>query len=108
MQETPPNELSSPQPQQQGAAAPSTSAAAAAAEGIELKPASANVLLGQQHLESRGKFVAAHPVARPVPANYNQQSYHHQPGSAGGSAVRRTVSPLGQQQVAVADEPAAG
>jgi hypothetical protein len=32
--------------------------------GIELKPASSNMLLGQTHLEGRGKFVAAHPVRR--------------------------------------------
>lgn len=74
----------------QEAPAPGSSSAAAAeqpaaagrlaAEGIELKPAGANVLLGQAHLEGRGKFLPAHPV-------------------------RRGASPLQQQQhVAVADE----
>lgn len=53
-------------------------AAAAAEGGIELKPASANVLLGQAHLEGRGKFMPAHPVP------------HHSPGAA----VRRVASPL--------------
>jgi hypothetical protein len=47
------------------------------AAGIELKPAQANVLLGQQHLEQRGKFPAAHP----------------------GSAARRAASPQSQQHL---------
>ena len=52
------------------------------AAGIELKPAMTNVLLGQQHLEQRGKFPAAHPVA-----------LHP------GSAVRRAASPQSQQHL---------
>ena len=64
----------SPQQQQQQPAAGTA--------GIELKPSGANLLLGQQHLEARGKFVAAHPVG----------------------PARRGASPLQQQQpVAVAD-----
>ncbi len=64
--------------------AAASSAAAAAAEGIELKPASANVLLGQAHLEGRGKFLPAHPVP------------HHSPGAAmrrGPSPLQRAASP---------------
>ena len=72
------------------AEAPAATADRAAAEGIELKPAGANVLLGQAHLEGRGKFLPAHPVP------------HHSPGGA----VRRGASPLQQpqQHVAVADD----
>lgn len=85
------------QAQQQRRAAPGSAVAAghAAAEGIELKPAAANVLLGQQHYEQRGKFVQAHPVARgPGPGG-------HYPAAG---AVRRSVSPLQQQPVGVADD----
>lgn len=60
------------------AGAAGATAAAAAEGGIELKPTSANVLLGQAHLEGRGKFMPAHPVP------------HHSPGAA----VRRVASPL--------------
>ncbi|PRW45355.1 hypothetical protein C2E21_5711 [Chlorella sorokiniana] len=54
----------SARPGSAAAAAAGGAAAAAATEGIELKPASANVLLGQAHLEGRGKFLPAHPVRR--------------------------------------------
>lgn len=76
-----------------------TAAAAAAAEGIELKPAAANVLLGQQHYEQRGKFVQAHPVARA-----HSPGRHHAHLNQAGGAVRRSVSPLQQHPVAVADD----
>lgn len=52
------------------------------AEGIELKPSGSNALLGVQHLENRGRFVAAHPVQHP----------------GGASAIRRAASPSHQQQ----------
>lgn len=73
----------SPFYRQQLQSPPAQQQQAAEAPGIELKPASANVLLGLQHLENRGKFVAAHPV--------------HHPGSV--NAVRRGASPQTQQHL---------
>lgn len=78
MQEPPSSAPGSSSSSGPSSAAATAAAAAAAAEGIELKPASANVLLGQAHLEGRGRFLPAHPVPHLSP----------------GAAVRRGPSPL--------------
>ena len=68
-----------------GASRGGASAAAAAGADIELKPAHANVLLGQQHLEARGKFPAAHPVMGDAVGGAAAHAV--------GTAVRRGASP---------------
>lgn len=59
-------------------------AGAGGAADIELKPTHSNMLLGQQHLEARGKFVAAHPVKSGAAGSGSAHT---------GSAVRRGASP---------------